>query len=249
MLFAGAMIPGLVLVALLAPLGLLVRWGVLDPLGLVIPAVRKFAWERVSSLSINPDFRRRPPEGEFARMVFWQELGCSAWAIFLVASAWFYGARPLLIGIGVVSLVAVLDAARAEGVEISGDVYPYDFWQTTLTALFPDRDFSVAKARYALDHPLALSATLVFEQSYGTIDGDSASNVGGWQWAAGVGADAAGEVATENGFKTDAVQVGRGAHVAAGLQFGEAIIDRLAVVRHPFVAALCEQRRRPVSAK
>lgn len=48
--------------------------------------------------------------------------------------------------------VGVLDAARAEGIEISGDVYPYDFWQTTLTALFPDRDFSVAKARYALDH-------------------------------------------------------------------------------------------------
>lgn len=48
--------------------------------------------------------------------------------------------------------IAVLDAARADGVEIGGDVYPYDFWQTTLTALFPDRDFSVDKARYALDH-------------------------------------------------------------------------------------------------
>ena len=30
-------------------------------------------------------------------------------------------------------------------------------------------------ARFALDHPLSLSATLVFEQSYGMIDGDSAS--------------------------------------------------------------------------
>jgi lon-related putative ATP-dependent protease len=30
-------------------------------------------------------------------------------------------------------------------------------------------------ARYALDHPLALSATLVFEQSYGMVEGDSAS--------------------------------------------------------------------------
>jgi lon-related putative ATP-dependent protease len=30
-------------------------------------------------------------------------------------------------------------------------------------------------ARYARDHPLSLSATLVFEQSYGAVDGDSAS--------------------------------------------------------------------------
>ncbi len=31
-------------------------------------------------------------------------------------------------------------------------------------------------ARYAADHPLALSASLVFEQSYGGVDGDSASS-------------------------------------------------------------------------
>lgn len=31
-------------------------------------------------------------------------------------------------------------------------------------------------ARYATDHPLSLSATLVFEQSYGPVDGDSASS-------------------------------------------------------------------------
>ncbi|MFO0593527.1 MAG: S16 family serine protease [Polyangiaceae bacterium] len=30
-------------------------------------------------------------------------------------------------------------------------------------------------ARFALDHPLSLSATLAFEQSYGMVDGDSAS--------------------------------------------------------------------------
>ena len=31
-------------------------------------------------------------------------------------------------------------------------------------------------ARYALDRPLSLSASLVFEQSYGGVDGDSASS-------------------------------------------------------------------------
>ncbi len=35
---------------------------------------------------------------------------------------------------------------------------------------------SFLNARYALDRPLALSASLVFEQSYGGVDGDSASS-------------------------------------------------------------------------
>lgn len=82
------------------------------PLGAAIPPLRRLVWERASSLSINPEFRRRPPEGDFARMVFWQELGCSIWAIFLLAGSYAWGWRPLLIGIGVVSLVAVLNQVR-----------------------------------------------------------------------------------------------------------------------------------------
>jgi N-acyl-D-amino-acid deacylase len=50
-------------------------------------------------------------------------------------------------------LLAKLDAARAQGIELSGDVYPYDFWRTTLTALFPDRNYhDRAAAEYALAH-------------------------------------------------------------------------------------------------
>lgn len=40
------------------------------------------------------------------------------------------------------SLFALLDAARASGVDISADVYPYTYWQSTLQVLFPKRDFS-----------------------------------------------------------------------------------------------------------
>ena len=36
------------------------RYGVLAPLGLIIPPLRKLNWERFSTLAINPDFRRRP---------------------------------------------------------------------------------------------------------------------------------------------------------------------------------------------
>ena len=39
------------------------------------------------------------------------------------------------------SLVRVLDRARASGVDITADIYPYTYWQSTLTVLFPERDF------------------------------------------------------------------------------------------------------------
>lgn len=105
-------LPVFTLVALLLPVGLLIRCAVLVPLGVVVPPLRRLVWERASSLSINPDFRRRPPEGAFARMVFWQELGASVWAIALLASGWLWGWRPLLIAIAVVSVVALLNQVR-----------------------------------------------------------------------------------------------------------------------------------------
>ncbi len=39
------------------------------------------------------------------------------------------------------SLLRVLDAARASGIDVTADVYPYTYWQSTLTVLFPNRDF------------------------------------------------------------------------------------------------------------
>jgi N-acyl-D-amino-acid deacylase len=39
-------------------------------------------------------------------------------------------------------LLARLDAARAAGVEITADVYPYPYWQSTMTVLFPERNFT-----------------------------------------------------------------------------------------------------------
>jgi N-acyl-D-amino-acid deacylase len=42
-------------------------------------------------------------------------------------------------------LLGLLDAARAEGVEVNADIYPYTYWQSTLTVLFPKRDFTDRK--------------------------------------------------------------------------------------------------------
>src|SRR5438093_3433769 len=38
-------------------------------------------------------------------------------------------------------LLRTLDDARADGVDITADIYPYLYWQSTLTVLFPERDF------------------------------------------------------------------------------------------------------------
>lgn len=50
------------------------------------------------------------------------------------------------------SLVAVLDRARSSGVDITADIYPYRYWQSGLTVLFPERNFDDrAAAEFALD--------------------------------------------------------------------------------------------------
>lgn len=48
-------------------------------------------------------------------------------------------------------LLARLQAARAEGVDITADVYPYEHWQSTLRVLFPKKDFdNLASAEFAV---------------------------------------------------------------------------------------------------
>jgi N-acyl-D-amino-acid deacylase len=39
------------------------------------------------------------------------------------------------------SLIHVLDRARAQGINVTADVYPYTAWQSTLTVLYPKRNF------------------------------------------------------------------------------------------------------------
>ena len=50
------------------------------------------------------------------------------------------------------SLIALLDSARAHGIDVTADVYPYRYWQSGLTVLFPERNFNDRKAaEFALD--------------------------------------------------------------------------------------------------
>lgn len=49
------------------------------------------------------------------------------------------------------SLLQLLDNARKEGINITADVYPYEYWQSTMTVLFPDRNFDdLNAAKFAL---------------------------------------------------------------------------------------------------
>ena len=49
-------------------------------------------------------------------------------------------------------ILAILDSARTAGIEITADMYPYQYWQSTMTVLFPNRDFdNRASAEFALN--------------------------------------------------------------------------------------------------
>ena len=105
-------LPLFVLVALLAPVGFLIRFGILAPLSLIVPGLRRLVWERFSALQINPAFRRRPPEEQHRRAFVWQEIGTSLWAMALIASVFVVGWRPLLVALAIFSAVAVLNQLR-----------------------------------------------------------------------------------------------------------------------------------------
>ena len=127
-------LPAFVLIALLAPIGLLLRFAVLLPLGVVIPPLRRMVWEQASALMINPEFRRKPPEGRLAKRVFWQELGGFVWAWVLIGSVAVLGWRPLLIALAIVSLTAVLNQLRT----LVAHLWENDGEPMTVTAQFLD---------------------------------------------------------------------------------------------------------------
>ncbi|HSG87663.1 MAG TPA: D-aminoacylase [Pseudomonadales bacterium] len=67
-------------------------------------------------------------------------------------------------------LLARLDAARAEGVDVTADIYPYEYWGSSMTVLFPERNFDDPEAaRYALTELVAPE-----EMILGTFDAEPA---------------------------------------------------------------------------
>ena len=107
-------LPLFLFAAALAPLVLIVRFAVLSPVSLLLPALRRRVVERYSGLQINPAFRRPRPEGAFRRQWLWQESVTSIWTVAIVALA-ISGAVALsdvLTVFGVASGVMLLNQVR-----------------------------------------------------------------------------------------------------------------------------------------
>ena len=107
-------LPVFMIAAALAPIGMLIRFGVLAPLSLFSSKLRAIVVGRYSGLQINPKFVRPKPEGEFARDWAWQETACSVWAIALLAmvATSVIPLRDFLVFLGVASGVMFLNQVR-----------------------------------------------------------------------------------------------------------------------------------------
>jgi len=107
-------LPAFLIAAALAPIGMLIRFGILAPLSLLSPKLRKAVVAKYSGLQINPRFRRPFPAGDFKRRWLIQELAASLWAIALLAlvATGVIPLRPFLVFLGISSGVMFLNQIR-----------------------------------------------------------------------------------------------------------------------------------------
>jgi fatty acid desaturase len=107
-------LPLFLIAAAFAPVGMLIRFGLLAPLSLLFPKLRERVVARYSGLQINPRFRRPTPTGEFKRRWAWQEAAASLWAISLLAlvATGIIPLRAFLIFLGISSGVMFLNQVR-----------------------------------------------------------------------------------------------------------------------------------------
>jgi fatty acid desaturase len=107
-------VPLFVLIAAFGPLVLFVRFALLTPLSFLIPPLRKLVVERYSGLVINPDFRRRAPEGELKKQWLLQEIAASVWANALLVGVFsgFIPLRGFLIFLAISSATIVFNQIR-----------------------------------------------------------------------------------------------------------------------------------------
>ncbi len=60
------------------------------------------------------------------------------------------------------TLLAWLEAARSQGIDITADCYPYVYWNSTLKVLFPKTDYTnPVSAQYAVDHTFDPTQSIV----------------------------------------------------------------------------------------
>jgi len=129
-------LPVFILVSMLAPVGLLIRFALLGPLSALVPALRKAVVERFSALAINPSFRRPLGDGEARKTFNLLDAATSTWAIAVVAmvAAGVIPLRAFLIALAIMSAVAVFNQVRT----LVAHLWENDGEQMTLTAQYLD---------------------------------------------------------------------------------------------------------------
>jgi fatty acid desaturase len=107
-------LPVFLVAAALAPIGMLIRFGLLAPLSLLSAKLRGAVVAKYSGLQINPRFRRPAPSGEFRRRWSIQEAAASLWAIALLTmvASGIIPLRAFLIFLGISSGVMFLNQVR-----------------------------------------------------------------------------------------------------------------------------------------
>jgi len=107
-------VPLFVVLAAFGPIALFVRFALLTPLSFLIPPLRTFVVERYSGLVINPEFRRRAPEGEAKKQWLWQEIAASLWAnaLLLAVATNVVPLRSFLIFLAIFSATIVFNQIR-----------------------------------------------------------------------------------------------------------------------------------------
>ena len=61
-------------------------------------------------------------------------------------------------------LIAMLDKARADGIQVSADIYPYTYWQSNLGVLYPKRNFTDEKETAFVLAQVALASDIIFNR-------------------------------------------------------------------------------------
>ncbi|WP_297510520.1 fatty acid desaturase [uncultured Caulobacter sp.] len=111
--FTPLKLAGFLFVALLAPLGVILRSAILVPLSFVIPPLRRYVKTKLSALIINPDFARDDLARWRTEWVI-QDVACWlwSWAVIAATVAGWLPIRFVATGLAIFSLATFLNQAR-----------------------------------------------------------------------------------------------------------------------------------------
>lgn len=105
---------GFIFIALLAPVGVILRFAVLAPVGFLVPPARRFAVAKASAMTINPQFSR--DDFDRAAKAPWlaQEIACWlwSWTVIGLTLAGLIPLRAVVTGVAIYSVFAFVNQLR-----------------------------------------------------------------------------------------------------------------------------------------